>query len=221
MATCSRRPAWEVPHAQQPGGLHAVHGVAMSQARRHTSLTWLTDHPESTSHLLMWASLVTQRVKCQPAVRETWVRSLGSIPGSGRSPGEGNSKPLRYWKIPWTEKPGAGYSPWGHKESDTTEQLHFLFTFQFQVLILYQYTQKWRCTEVKEVGSLREVKFICNMLRLSFVIPFLLCSPPLPTFGDNFRVLKCSPVLFITSQSGNITVEETGCFSIHLACKEP
>ena len=26
------------------------------------------------------------------------------------------------WEIPWTEEPG-GYSPWGHKESDTTEQL--------------------------------------------------------------------------------------------------
>ena len=25
------------------------------------------------------------------------------------------------WGIPWTEEPG-GYSPWGHKESDTTEQ---------------------------------------------------------------------------------------------------
>ena len=25
------------------------------------------------------------------------------------------------WKILWTEKPGAGYSPWGRKESDTTE----------------------------------------------------------------------------------------------------
>ena len=24
------------------------------------------------------------------------------------------------WKIPGTEEPG-GYSPWGHKESDTTE----------------------------------------------------------------------------------------------------
>ena len=23
------------------------------------------------------------------------------------------------WRIPWTEAPG-GYSPWGHKESDTT-----------------------------------------------------------------------------------------------------
>ena len=31
------------------------------------------------------------------------------------------------WKIPWTEKPGrslVGYSPRGHKESDTTERLH-------------------------------------------------------------------------------------------------
>ena len=27
------------------------------------------------------------------------------------------------WKIPWTEKLGAGYSPWGRKELDTTERL--------------------------------------------------------------------------------------------------
>ena len=26
------------------------------------------------------------------------------------------------WIIPWTEEPG-GYSPWGHKELDTTERL--------------------------------------------------------------------------------------------------
>ena len=26
------------------------------------------------------------------------------------------------WRIPWTEEPGE-YSSWGHKESDTTEQL--------------------------------------------------------------------------------------------------
>ena len=32
----------------------------------------------------------------------------GSIPGLGRSPGEGNGNPLRTiaWKIPWTEEPG-------------------------------------------------------------------------------------------------------------------
>ena len=30
-------------------------------------------------------------------------------------------------KIPWTEELGAGYYPWGHKESGTTERLHFTF----------------------------------------------------------------------------------------------
>ena len=32
----------------------------------------------------------------------------GSIPRSGRSPGEGNGNPLQYiaWKIPWVEGPG-------------------------------------------------------------------------------------------------------------------
>ena len=36
------------------------------------------------------------------------VRDAGSIPGSGRSPGEGNGNPLQYlaWRIPWTEEPG-------------------------------------------------------------------------------------------------------------------
>ena len=32
----------------------------------------------------------------------------GSIPGLGRSPGEGNGNLLQYfcWEIPWTEEPG-------------------------------------------------------------------------------------------------------------------
>ena len=32
------------------------------------------------------------------------------------------------WKIPWTEEPGAGCSPWGRWGSDTTERLHFHFS---------------------------------------------------------------------------------------------
>ena len=54
------------------------------------------------------------------------VGDPGSIPGSGRSPGEGNlathSSTLA-WKIPWTEN-----SPWGRKESNATERLHFHFS---------------------------------------------------------------------------------------------
>ena len=43
---------------------------------------------------------------------------LGSIPGLGRSPGEGNGNPLQY-SHGWRSL--VGYRPWGHKELDTTE----------------------------------------------------------------------------------------------------
>ena len=48
---------------------------------------------------------------------------LDSVPGLGRSPGEGNGYLLQYSCLenPRTEDPG--YSPWGCKESDMTEQL--------------------------------------------------------------------------------------------------
>ena len=43
-------------------------------------------------------------VKNQPAKQEIQE----TVPGSGRSPGEGNGNPLQYfaWEIPWTEEPG-------------------------------------------------------------------------------------------------------------------
>ena len=49
----------------------------------------------------------------------------GSILGLGRSPGEGNGHSgILAWRIPWTRGAWrATYSPWGHKESDTTEWL--------------------------------------------------------------------------------------------------
>ena len=33
-------------------------------------------------------------------------------------------------KIPWTEEPGAGYYPWGCKESGTTKGLLFHFSLE-------------------------------------------------------------------------------------------
>ena len=43
-------------------------------------------------NIYIWASLVAQRLKCLPCN----AGDLGSIPGSGRSPGEGNGNPLQY-----------------------------------------------------------------------------------------------------------------------------
>ena len=49
----------------------------------------------------------------------------GSIPASGKSPGEGNGNPLQYSCLENPKNRGAWWacSPWGHKESDMTEQL--------------------------------------------------------------------------------------------------
>ena len=50
--------------------------------------------------------------------------ALASIPGLGRSSEEGNGYPLQYSGESHGQRSLAGYSPWGNKESDTTEQLH-------------------------------------------------------------------------------------------------
>ena len=57
------------------------------------------------------------------------VGDPGSIPGSGRSPGEGNRNPLQ-WVIHgkshgWRSL--VGYSQGGCKDSDMTERLHLHF----------------------------------------------------------------------------------------------
>ena len=65
-----------------------------------------------------YTSLVAQLVKNLPALQETWVWSLG-------------------WKIPrrrerlptpvfWPGEFSGLYSPWGHRELDTSEWLHFI-----------------------------------------------------------------------------------------------
>jgi len=53
----------------------------------------------------------------------------GSIPTLGRSPGEGNGKPLQVFLLGKSQgwRSLVGYSPWGHRESDTTERLHYAF----------------------------------------------------------------------------------------------
>ena len=60
-------------------------------------------------------------VKNPPAMQEpheTWVQSSGWE--DPLEVGMATHFSILAWRIPWTEEPGS-YSPWGHKESDTTE----------------------------------------------------------------------------------------------------
>ena len=117
-----------INHLMCVSGCHFVH-LSITVLFTHMLVIWLSarlagsipgsgrsagegiDYPLQYS----WASLVAQLVKNPPAMWETWVRSLG-------------------WKIPWRRErlptpvfwPGEFhglYSPWGRKESDTTERL--------------------------------------------------------------------------------------------------
>ena len=62
-------------------------------------------------------------VKNLPAMWETWVRSLGREGPLEKEMATHSS--ILAWRIPWTEELG-GLQSTGRKESDTTEQLHFL-----------------------------------------------------------------------------------------------
>ena len=59
-------------------------------------------------------------VKNLLAMQETWVQSLSQEDPLAK--GMATNSSILAWIIPWTEEPG-GLQPWGHKESDTTEQL--------------------------------------------------------------------------------------------------
>ena len=63
----------------------------------------------------MGASLVAQLVKNLPAMRETWIQSLGW--GDPLEKRKATHSSILAWRIHGL------YSPWGHKESNTTEGL--------------------------------------------------------------------------------------------------
>ena len=78
--------------------------------------------------LFSWASkslwTVTTAMKLRHLLlgRKAMIK-LDSVLGEGN----GTHSCTLAWKIPWMEEPGRLYSPWGRKESDTTELLHFHF----------------------------------------------------------------------------------------------
>ena len=67
---------------------------------------------------------MVQRLKRLPAMWETWVRSLGREDPLQKEMATHSS--ILAWRIPWMEELG-GLQSASHKESDTTERLHFHF----------------------------------------------------------------------------------------------
>ena len=80
---------------------------------------------------------MAQRLKCLPAMWETWVRSPGQEDPLEKEMATHSS--ILAWRIPWMEL--SGLQSMGRKESDTTERLHFHFLiFQPTFNIIYHST---------------------------------------------------------------------------------
>ena len=73
-------------------------------------------------------SLVAQTVKNLPAMQDTWVQSLGGEDPLKR--GMATHSSMLAWRI-HGQRSLAGYSPWGCKELDMTEQLSLTHLFSF------------------------------------------------------------------------------------------
>ena len=76
--------------------------------------------------LACMTSLVAQMLKRLPTMWEIWVQSLDWDDLLEKEMATHSS--ILAWKIPWTQVPG-GLQSMGCKESDMTEQLHFLYQF--------------------------------------------------------------------------------------------
>ena len=107
----------------------------------------------------------------QDHVSKEQMHCPGSIPGSGRSPGEGHGYPLQQF-LPgqshgqWSL---AGYTPWGQNESDTNERLS---------LLLFNKRRSPHCLRSRDHTS-----------------PFCWSPPSLPSCSSHLSQLTPAPVL--------------------------
>ena len=124
---------------------------------------------------------------------------VGSILGSGRSPGEGIVLPGEFHG----QRSLAGYSPWGHKESDTTEHAHAiphqrclcLNSQNLSMCYLTQYLSQSYYNQLPPTGNLlshsleaRSIKPRYQQGVHSWSLRGRICSMPpsqLPAIADN------------------------------------
>ena len=96
MATHSCILAWRIPWTEELGGLQSTGRKESDTTERlHFHLVYS----------IPWASLVTQTVKRLPAMRETWVQSLGREDPLEKEMATHSTTVA--WKIPRMDEPGS------------------------------------------------------------------------------------------------------------------
>ena len=143
------------------------------------------------------------------------VGDLDSIPGLGRSLGEGNGNPLQYACLenPYGQRSLAGYSPWGRKASDMTEWLSTAYSIMCaRWLQLHFYKKKLlegnkiKCLQVKELWV---IFFYLSKMHVIFLYLFQLFKMFACKWNTLFNMTSASmdqPSLLINSSDRGDTV---------------
>ena len=127
---------------------------------------------------------------------------------------------ILFWKLSWMEEPGTLCSPWGHKELDTTKQLHSLLPsdvlLTFFTLILTSYEFFWRGV-VFTRSKIQKVQ-MC-------VVNSHLPPPPAPSLETGLMIFQGQQA---TAQycglrscpgiSSNANSNQTSCVTLWVAC---
>ena len=141
MATHSSVLAWRIPGTGEPGGLQSMgsHRVGhnwsdLAAAAAAACIQWALRSTSQSSVELFRDRQVRGDVSCtqlcltqglpgSSAGKESAcsVGDLGSILEKGMATHSGTLA----WRIPWTEEPGGGYSPWGRKESEQLSTMDY------------------------------------------------------------------------------------------------
>ena len=147
MATHSSVLAWRIPGTGHPGGLPSMGSHRVGHDRSDSAAAaapfyrkgkWRYQNDQVTCPRI--TQLVSRRARLGFPDHSVGKESIcnardpSSIPGSGRSPGEGKGYPFHYSGV-------ENYSPWGRKVSDTTEQLSL--THRIQTL-----TEPWKVLQL-------------------------------------------------------------------------
>ena len=123
----SREIRWPLLRSKRPPGLHLCRKAPWrSKGRGHQPIIGAVKPPTTLyAGIHVGKKTHTHVGECPknlPAMRQSWVWSL-----RWEIPGKGNGNPLRYSCLenPVGQRSLVGYSPWDHKESDTTGRLTF------------------------------------------------------------------------------------------------
>ena len=98
-----------------------ISGMQRMNSRMICNMIYYSIKLKKKMGLPRWCSVKVLNWQCRRCKRREFYPWVGKIPLEEEM---ATHSSILAWRIPWTEEPGRLYSPWGCKESDSTEWVH-------------------------------------------------------------------------------------------------